>query len=133
MTTAAILAAIERTGQRAEYERFDAAEPVIHTEFRRQFKTATGYNPRWGSIPFNKYKELAVKYATYLMRRSNDQEPSAVLAISPTGCPELIRQMSRLERTADGKVQKGDDHGADALLTLTAEPGEQFANVTVTD
>ena len=41
--------------------------------------------------------------------------------------------MGRLERTADGKVMKGDDHGADALLTLTAEPGEQFANVTVTD
>jgi hypothetical protein len=133
VTTAAILRAIADTGQQAQYERFDAAEPVIHTEFRRQFKTAVGYNPRWGSIPFNKYKELAVKYATYLMRRSHAQEPSAVLAISPKGCPELIRQMSRLERTADGKVAKGDDHGADALLTLTAEPGEQFANVTVTD
>ncbi len=127
LTTAAVCEAVMATGQPAAFERFDAAEPVIHREFRRQYAGTMGSNARWLAIPFSKYKSLAVMYAQFLMRRTWEGEATGQLAISPTGCPELIRQMSKLERGTDGKVVKGDDHGADALLTLTAEPGEQLA------
>jgi len=133
LTTAAVCDAVRATGQPAAFERFDAAEPVIHREFRRQYKGAMGANARWLAIPFSKYKTLAVSYTQFLMRRTYEDEQSGQLAISPTGCPELLRQMGKLERGTDGKVVKGDDHGADALLTLTAEPGEQLAAQLPTD
>jgi hypothetical protein len=114
-------------------ERFDAAEPIIHTAFRKGILARLGYNPRWGAVPFSKYKAWAVKYAQLALRRTYEESELGPLAISPA-CSELLRQLARLERDpVTDKVVKGDDHGADALLTLTAELGERHFKTTTTD
>jgi hypothetical protein len=117
------------------FERFDAAEPILHNSFRKQFREATGYSPRWLKIPFSKYKQLAIKYGQLLLRRSHEGADMRYAAISPTGCPVLARQLSILE-WADvdaGRVDKGDDHGADAWLTLLAELAESHFARDITD
>ena len=120
-----VVAKVQQHGVTVMQERFDAAEPIIHTAFRKGYLARLGYNPRWGAVPFSKYKAWAVKYAQLSMRRTFEQSDLGPLAISPA-CQELLRQLARLERDpVTDKVVKGDDHGADALLTLTAELGEQ--------
>lgn len=130
VVTDAVTRKLSALGVRAEMERFDAAEPVVHTAFRKGFKERAGYNPRWGAVPFSKYKRWAIKYTQLILRGSMEDRPLGHLAIS--GCPELVRQLSTLQRDPkdDEKVVKGDDHGADALLTLTAELGEQHFQTT---
>jgi hypothetical protein len=64
-----------------------------------------------------------------------DHPPPALrqmLAISPTGCPELLRQMRGLEFADDdaGKIDKGDDHGPDALLAGVAKAARRFADAS---
>lgn len=76
-------------------------------------------------IPFSKFKVPAIQYAQLLARRTADGEAMRVLAAAQADVPELLRQMRAAEwKDADvGKTEKGDDHGADAVLTLTAELG----------
>lgn len=52
-------------------------------------------------------------------------------AISPAGAPVLLRQMRGLEFKDDdsGKVEKGDDHGPDALLAGVAPTARSFRAV----
>jgi hypothetical protein len=52
-------------------------------------------------------------------------------AISPAGCPILLRQMRGLEFADDdsGKVEKGDDHGPDAWLAGVAPTARRFRAV----
>lgn len=121
-----VVAYLKALGEPVAYERFDAAEPIIHNSFRKQFRTKLGYNPRWLAIPFGKYKGIAIKYARMLMRRTYEAADMRAVAISPTGCPELLRQLAVQEwRDADAlRTEKGDDHGPDGLLTLTAELAE---------
>lgn len=73
-------------------------------------------------ISFSKYKVPAIQYAQLLARRAHDGEHMRVLAAAEADVPELLRQMRAAEwKDADvGRTEKGDDHGADALLTLTA-------------
>lgn len=125
-TTADVVAYLQEHDLVVDEERFDAAEPILHKSFRRQFYAALGYSPRWLKIPFSKYKQLAIKYGQLLLRRSHEGADLRYAAISPTGCPELARQMSILEwADADlNKVDKHDDHGPDGWLTLLAELAE---------
>jgi hypothetical protein len=52
-------------------------------------------------------------------------------AISPAGCPVLLRQLRGLEFADDdsGKVDKGDDHGPDAWLAGVATTARRFRAV----
>ena len=111
-------------GERIELESFDAAEPIVHTQFRKAFHERTGYNPRWQKIAFSKFKRAAIKYARHITKRTYDGEAMRRCAISPD-CPVLLSQMVAQEwKDADrGVTEKGNDHGGDALLTLTAELG----------
>lgn len=54
-----------------------------------------------------------------------------IAAISPAGCPVLLRQMRGLEFADDdsGKVEKGDDHGPDAWLAGVAKSARRFRAV----
>lgn len=125
-----VVAKVQAHGITVVQERFDAAEPIIHTAFRKGVLARLGYNPRWGAVPFSKYKAWAVKYAQLALRRTYEDSDLGPLAISPA-CSELLRQLARLERDpVTDKVVKGDDHGADALLTLTAELGERHFKTT---
>lgn len=76
-------------------------------------------------IPFSKFKVPAIQYAQLLARRAADGEAMRVLAAAEADVPEILRQMRAAEwKDADiGRTEKGDDHGADAVLTLTAELG----------
>jgi len=123
-----LVAALKRLDLRVTFERFDAAEPVIHDQFRKLFRRRAGYSPRWLKIPFGKHKQPAIKYAKLLMRRTYAGKQLRRLGISPAACPVLLRQAAILQwRDADdGRVEKGDDHGPDALVTLTAELAAEF-------
>lgn len=68
-------------------------------------------------IPFNKYKDDAKDYARHLLGRAQKGHKTRVLMISPRN-PELVRQLRGLELKDDGsgQIEKGDDHGPDAML-----------------
>jgi hypothetical protein len=128
LVAGALVRVLKADGLRIDFERYDAAQPVLHKAFRRAFKTATGYSPKWLKIPFGKFKQLAIKYTQMLFRHAAEGLHLRTIAISPTHCPRLLEQLRDLE-WADldaGKVEKEDDHGPDGLLTLTAELADQF-------
>jgi hypothetical protein len=68
-------------------------------------------------IPFNKYKDDAKDYARHLLGRTLRGHRTRVMAFSPRN-PVFVRQMRGLELKDDGsgKIEKGDDHGPDAML-----------------
>lgn len=150
----------------------EAAYDAAGVQSMRTF-IATARRRRWPKlrsvkVPFNDYKDEAIKYARRLMRRTEhllaareawqdgdlervraiytaeppegmglyldeDQETPEptlrqVLAISPEGCPELLRQLRGLEFKDEdaGKVDKGDDHGPDALVAGVAKAARRF-------
>lgn len=127
---AALCAELDRLGQDPEFLRYDpgaAGAKVVGTFVKMMREQRPGFQPRVLKIPFSKFKVVAIKYAQQLARRSFTGEELRTLAISPTHAPELLRQMRAIEwKDSDAsKTEKGDDHGADAVLTLTAELGYQ--------
>lgn len=66
-------------------------------------------------VPFSKYKDLTINYIKQLLSEGR-------LTIDPEAAPVLYRQLKNLrysERDAD-KIEKTDDHGADALIAALA-------------
>lgn len=135
----ALVALLTRAGTDPDSLRYDpgAAGAKVIGSFNRQMRAARpGFRPAVKRIPFSKFKVVAIRYTKLLARRTHEGEELRVLAISPAGCPELLRQMALAEwRDADAaRTEKGDDHGSDALLTLTAEPGyRMYGTATTTD
>lgn len=128
---AGLCAELDRLGQNPEFLRYDpgaAGAKVIGTFVKMMRDERPGFQPKVMKIPFSKFKVVAIRYAKLLARRTFQEELLRTLAISPEHALELLRQMRGHEwkSTEDGKTEKGDDHGADAVLTLTAEPGYQF-------
>jgi hypothetical protein len=78
--------------------------------------------PRSGEAKNAKsYKAETIGHLRRIMRRAGEGKATGVLAIGRR-CPELKRQL-RILQWADreaGKVEKGDDHGPDALIALDA-------------
>lgn len=72
-------------------------------------------------IPFNKYKDDAKDYARHLLGRAAKGHKTRILAVSPRNT-EFVRQLRGLELVDDGsgRIEKGDDHGPDAMLALLA-------------
>jgi hypothetical protein len=68
-------------------------------------------------IPFNKFKDDSKDYARHLLNRAAKGHKTRILAISPRN-PEFVRQLRGLELVDDGsgRIEKGDDHGPDAML-----------------
>lgn len=69
------------------------------------------------AVPFGKYKQQNIGYLRWLFRRAAQGHHTKVIAISPQNT-ELLRQlrgMAFADQDA-GKVDKGDDHGPDALI-----------------
>jgi hypothetical protein len=84
------------------------------------------------AVPFSKFKVVAIQYAQLLARRAADGETMRVLAADPKDVPKLLSQMRSVawKNTDIGKTEKGNDHGADAVLTLTAGPGYRWSQAT---
>jgi hypothetical protein len=63
-------------------------------------------------------KETTIDYICPLLTRTAQGADLGVLAIGPSACPVLTRQMEGLMYRDDdtGKVEKADDHGPDALV-----------------
>lgn len=76
---------------------------------------------RTRAVPFNRFKQFTLDYLRNLFERTADGETTGVIAISHA-CPTLLRQLRGLEFMDDesGRVEKGDDHGPDALIAGTA-------------
>lgn len=110
------------------YDPGAAGAKVIGTFVGLMRQRRPGFRPRVRKIPFARFKVVAIKYVQLLARRAHDGQALRVLAVSPTGAPEILRQMRAAEwRDPDvGRTEKGDDHGADAVLTLAAELGYEM-------
>lgn len=135
---AGLCAELDRIGIDPEFLRYDpgaAGAKVIGTFVKMMRERRPRFQPRVMKIPFSKFKLVAIRYTKQLARRSFENEQLRVLAISPEHAPEALRQMRGHEwKDADAaKTEKGDDHGADAVLTLTAELGYQFEKSTQSD
>lgn len=116
-----------------EDHRFDAAgiqsmrtyAKIVRRRQARARTTAVPFGapaPRSGtSAGGRSYKAETIGYLRGLARRAGEGKRTRVLAVGRRA-PELRRQLRELEwkdREA-GIVEKGDDHGPDALIALTA-------------
>lgn len=119
---------LDELGRDPDYIRWDpggAGAKVIGTFVNLMKVRRPGFRPRGKKIPFSQYKVIAIKYTQLLARRAAADEPLRILTIDQDRCPVVCQQMrdQEWEDTDASKTEKGDDHGADALLTLTAEMG----------
>lgn len=124
----ALVKVCDELGETPAYLRYDPGGPgakVIGSFVRQVQAKRPGFKPHTMKIPFAKFKVVAIRYVKLVLRRTYEDEPLRVAAISPTGCPELLRQMRKAEwKDPDAATtQKVDDHGSDAFLTLAAELG----------
>jgi hypothetical protein len=87
------------------------------------------------SIPFGApvqggartFKEETIGYLRRLFRRAADGHTTQVIAIDPANV-ELLRQLRKwlLADDDSGRVEKGDDHGPDALIAGAAPIARRF-------
>ena len=82
-------------------------------------------NIRTTAIPFGKYKTRTVEYIRMLFKRTKQEEAIGYIAIS-SRCKETLRQLKSIQQNEDGKLVKGDDHSADALIAGLANAGVQW-------
>ena len=127
--------AIAEFGLPVHQERFDASMPGLNEAFLEHLRPLLAQPLKHLAVPFGKYKALAVDYLQLLAERTAaDISDPPVLAISPKGCPVLCEQ-ARGMRYADpdtGRIEKGDDHGFDALLAGIAPDAAKRRKLTTT-
>jgi hypothetical protein len=120
-STARMLRMAEGTGWPLEQACYDAAGVQSMRTFTA---TARRTHPdlRTMKIPFSKYKVETIGYLRRLFERTAAGESTEVIAISPTRCPILLEQLRNLQWKDPDlyKVEKGDDHGPDALIAGAA-------------
>lgn len=119
-----VAAAATELGWPVREERFDASMPGLNDAYLEQLSTLMP-KPKWTAIPFGKYKALTVDYLKLLVANTAARTEGTLppyLAISERGCPILAEQL-RGWKYADpdaGRIDKGDDHGPDALVAGAA-------------
>jgi hypothetical protein len=79
------------------------------------------------AIPFGKYKLKTIQFTKLLLRRSNENDQSCYLAISPR-CQVTAEQMTNIKHKDNGDFKKGDDHNIDALIAGLAISGVEWDN-----
>lgn len=118
--TGLMLGQATRHGHPLVEARYDAAGVQSMRTFAVQAReTAPGL--KTVAIPFGKFKTETVNYLRLLFSRAAEGHKTRVIAISPTNTV-LLRQLRGLQFDDDdqGKVQKGNDHGPDALIAGAA-------------
>jgi hypothetical protein len=95
------------------YARYDAAG----VQSMRTFRSVAPDTVTIKAVPFGKYKQQNVGYLRWLFRRAAEGHRTRIIAISPRNT-ELLRQLRGMAFSDQdvGKVDKGDDHGPDALI-----------------
>jgi hypothetical protein len=120
VSAAKMLRMADATGWPVSQSNYDAAG----VQSQRTFIAAarrTHPDLRTMKIPFSKYKVETINYLRRLFERTAAGETTQVIAISPR-CSVLLEQLRGLHwKDADAqKVEKGDDHGPDALIAGVA-------------
>jgi hypothetical protein len=110
----------DATGWPVSQSNYDAAG----VQSQRTFIAAarrTHPDLRTMKIPFSKYKVETINYLRRLFERTAAGETTQVIAISPR-CAVLLEQLRGLQwKDPDAhKVEKGEDHGPDALIAGVA-------------
>lgn len=72
-------------------------------------------------VAFNLFKDDTKDWIRHLFTRTQADQPTRVVAISPSA-PVLLRQLRGLKKKDDGtgRIEKGDDHGPDAMIAVEA-------------
>lgn len=119
--------------------RYDAAGIQSNRTFVKTVQTDTELLKQWDvvyqrgkekiraqKIAFGKYKDDTKDYLRHLFERSakavaEESDEVRIIAISPRN-KKLLRQLRTLELKDDGtgRIEKGDDHGPDALIAGAA-------------
>ncbi len=115
---------IKHLGYPVHEERFDASMPGLNAAFMRELRPKLPMmKMRHLAIPFNKFKALSYDYLR-LLAHNTAAEPAKHprLSISERGCPVLADQLRGLQYADPdaGRIEKGDDHGPDALCAGAA-------------
>lgn len=84
-------------------------------------------------VPFGEYKTTTVEFARVMMRRTFEGQELGRMAISPTGCPQLVKELQSLEVDEEGKIIKPKsggvtDHAHDAWIAVLAPWADKWAN-----
>lgn len=113
--------AVRSLGWPVHVERFDASMPGLNEAFLEELGQHMP-RPKFLAVPFGKFKKLAVDYLATLVHNTGIGEVAPLLSVSEAGCPVLADQL-RGWKYADpdsGRIEKGDDHGPDALVAGVA-------------
>ena len=114
---------VKHLGYPVHEERFDASMPGLNAAFMRELRPKLPMKIRHLAIPFNKFKALSYDYLRLLAHNTAaDPVKHPRLSISEKGCPVLTEQLRGLQYADPdaGRIEKGDDHGPDALCAGVA-------------
>lgn len=117
---------IERVGWPVAEERYDASMPGLNAAFLKALGEHTG-RLKYLAVPFNRYKALGADYLRLLVSNTRSGAVAPLLSIDGQACPVLAEQMRGM-KYADpdaGRIEKGDDHGFDALIAGVAPTAAQ--------
>lgn len=112
---------LQSLGYQATVEPFDASMPGLNAAFLRELRPLLGYKIRHLAVPFNKFKAVGYDYLRFLVANAHEGKLPH-LAVSEQGAPVLAEQLRGLQYADPdaGRIDKGDDHGPDALCAGVA-------------
>lgn len=112
---------LQSLGYQATVEPFDASMPGLNAAFLRELRPLLGYKIKHLAVPFNKFKAVGYDYLRFLVANAHDGKLPH-LAVSEQGAPVLAEQLRGLQYADPdaGRIDKGDDHGPDALCAGVA-------------
>lgn len=128
-----VAALIEQTGWPVSEERYDASMPGLNAAFLKALAEHIG-KVKYLAVPFNRYKTLGADYLRLLVSNTRTGQVAPLLSIDSQACPVLTEQVRGM-KYADpdaGRIEKGDDHGFDALIAGVAATAAKRKGGTVT-
>ena len=128
-----VAAMVEQTGWPVGEERYDASMPGLNAAFLKALAEHIG-KVKYLAVPFNRYKTLGADYLRLLVSNTRTGQVAPLLSIDSQACPVLTEQVRGM-KYADpdaGRIEKGDDHGFDALIAGVAATAAKRKGGTVT-
>lgn len=127
-----VVKALKPLGWPVGEERYDASMPGLNAAFLKELKKLLGVRViKFLAVPFSKFKGLGADFLRFLVHNTHTGKVAPVLSIDAKACPVLAEQMQgmKYDDPDAGKIEKGDDHGFDALIAgVTPSAAERTKN-----
>lgn len=122
-TAPKVVGHLDRLGWPVAEERFDASMPGLNAAFLKALHEHEQIGRvKFAAVPFSKFKALSADYLRLLVHNTHTGQVAPVLSVDEQACPVLAEQMQGMSYSDPdaGKIEKGDDHGFDALIAGVA-------------